>query len=128
MSEFSELPGYLWGNVSWQDEPDLVGADNDEVNRAPEWRANVGIGVDEGEFFWNANVNYQSKAYWADVLFARAYTDGFAQFNASLGWRFRNESMTFKLIGQNLTDKRLQQHIFGDHLERRIDAQVSFTF
>jgi outer membrane receptor protein involved in Fe transport len=128
MSEFSELPGYLWGNVSWQDEPDLVGADNDEVNRAPEWRANVGIGVDEGEFFWNASVNYQSKAYWADVLFARAYTEGFAQFNASLGWRFRNESMTFKLIGQNLTDKRLQQHIFGDHLERRIDAQVSFTF
>ena len=119
---------YLWANLSWQDDPEVTGADLNEVNRAPEWRANFGIGMDDGPFFWNANISYQGKAYWADVLFAKAETDSFTQLNASLGWRFKDDSMTFKLIGQNLNDERVQQHIFGDILERRFDAQISFSF
>jgi hypothetical protein len=48
--------------------------------------------------------------------------------NASVGWRFREDSMQFKIIGQNTFDDDLQQHIFGDIIDRRIDAQVSFSF
>jgi iron complex outermembrane receptor protein len=119
---------YWWANMSWQDDPKITGADPLEVNRAPEWRANVGVGQDRNAFFWNANVNYQDEAYWADVLFARAPTDAFTQVNASVGWRFRDDSLTLKLIGQNIFDKKLQQHIFGDIIDRRIDAQVSISF
>ena len=119
---------YWWGNLSWQDDPDITGADPIEVNRAPEWRANFGVGQDHNSFFWNATVNYQDEAYWADVLFARAPTDAFTQINASVGWRFREDGLTLKLIGQNIFDEKLQQHIFGDIIDRRIDAQVSFSF
>jgi iron complex outermembrane receptor protein len=119
---------YWWANLSWQDDPKITGADPLEVNRAPEWRANFGIGQDRNAFFWNANVNYQDEAYWADVLFARAPTDAFTQVNASVGWRFRNDSLTLKLIGQNIFDEKLQQHIFGDIIDRRLDAQVSISF
>jgi hypothetical protein len=45
-----------------------------------------------------------------------------------VGWRFREEKLTVKLIGQNLFDERLQQHIFGDIIERRISGQVSIAF
>ena len=119
---------YWWVNLSWQDDPDISGADPADVNRAPEWRANVGIGQQVGRFFWDASVNYQDEAYWADVLFARATTDAFTQVNASVGWRFRDDSLTLKLIGQNIFDEELQQHIFGDIIDRRIDAQISFSF
>jgi outer membrane receptor protein involved in Fe transport len=117
-----------WANLSWQDDPAITGADPLDVNRAPEWRANFGSGQDRSSFFWNANVNYQDEAYWADVLFARAPTDAFTQVNASVGWRFRDDSLTLKLIGQNIFDERLQQHIFGDIIDRRLDAQVSLSF
>ena len=119
---------YWWANFSWQDDPDITGADPLDVNRAPEWRVNLGIGQDLGSFFWNTTANYQDEAYWADVLFARAPTNSFTQINASVGWRFRNDSLTLKLIGQNIFDDDLQQHIFGDIIDRRVDAQVSFSF
>lgn len=119
---------YWWANMSWQDDPDIEGADPIDVNRAPEWRANVGIGQDSGGFFWNANLNYQDEAYWSDVLFARAWTDSFTQLNGSVGWRFRQDSLTVQLIGQNLTDERVQQHIFGDIIERKLAGQVSIEF
>jgi iron complex outermembrane receptor protein len=119
---------YWWVNLSWQDDPEITGADPADVNRAPEWRANLGIGQEIGRFFWNTTVNYQDEAYWADVLFARASTDAFTQVNASVGWRFRDDSLTFKLIGQNLFDEELQQHIFGDIIDRKIAAQVAVSF
>lgn len=119
---------YWWANLSWQDDPDIEGADPTDVNRAPEWRLNLGVGQDFGSVFWNANVNYQDDSYWADVLFVRAELEGFTQANASVGWRFRNEQLGVKLIVQNLFDEALQQHIFGDILERRVKAQISYTF
>lgn len=119
---------YWWVNASWQDQADITGADPADVNQAPEWRANVGVGQEIGRFFWNATVNYQDQAYWADVLFARAPTDAFTQFNASVGWRFRDDNLTLKLIGQNLFDEEVQQHIFGDIIDRKLAAQVSISF
>lgn len=119
---------YVWANASWQDEPRIEGADPIDVNRAPAWRFNLGAGRDAGAVFWNATVNYQGTAYWADVLFASASTDAFTQVNASVGWRFREEKLAFKLIGQNLFDASVQQHIFGDIIGRKVAAQIRVTF
>jgi hypothetical protein len=33
-----------------------------------------------------------------------------------------------QVTGQNLTDEKVQQHIFGDFLERRVEGTVSFSF
>lgn len=119
---------YWWANASWQDDPEIEGADVDEVNRAPEWRANFGIGQDLERMFWNLSVNYQDESFWSDVLYAKAATDGFTQVNGSVGWRIGPNDMTLKLIGQNLFDEELQQHIFGDIIDRRVTAQLSFSF
>ena len=102
--------------------------DTFEINVAPEWRANLGFGHDNGKRFFSVGVNYQDEAYWADVLFARAATPSFTQVNAAVGWRFAQNRVTFKVVAQNLTDERVQQHIFGDILERRIETHVIYTF
>jgi len=116
-------------NLSWQSDPDVGGGiDPAEVNIAPTWRANLGLGHDSGKRFWSTSVNYQGAAYWADVLFARASTSAFTQVNAAFGWRFVNDRVTFKLVGQNLFDERVQQHIFGDIISRKIAGQVSLQF
>jgi outer membrane receptor protein involved in Fe transport len=113
-----------WANLSWQDDPRLEGTSREEVNRAPRWRVNVGLSRDTGRFFWNATLNYQDASYWADVLFARAETASFTQINASLGWRFPGQNIRFELVAQNLLDRRLQQHIFGDIIERKLAARM----
>jgi len=119
---------WTWfANLSWQDDPEIGGGvDPAEVNVAPTWRANVGLGRDSrGRMFWSTTVNYQDEAYWADVLFARASTGAFTQLNAAVGWRFRDDRVTLKIVAQNLFDEAVQQHIFGDILERKLAAQVS---
>lgn len=127
-----ELNTQLWSwfvNLSWQDDPDIGGGiDPVEVNIAPTWRANLSLGRDVGRRFWSTSINYQGEAYWADVLFARAPTEAFTQVNAAIGWRLANDRLTFKLVGQNLFDERIQQHIFGDIIERKLAGQVSFEF
>jgi len=116
-------------NLSWQDDPEIGGGiDPAEVNVAPSWRANLGVGRDVGKRFWSASVNYQDEAYWADVLFARAATPAFTQVNAAVGWRLVDDRLTFKLVAQNLFDATVQQHIFGDLIGRKVAGQVSFEF
>jgi outer membrane receptor protein involved in Fe transport len=115
-------------NLSWQDEPEIDGVDAAEVNVAPAWRANLGLAHDSGKRFWNVGVNYQDHAYWADVLFARASTPAFTQVNAAFGWRFATDRVTLKLVAQNLFDEHVQQHIFGDLIDRKLAGQVSVEF
>jgi outer membrane receptor protein involved in Fe transport len=116
-------------NLSWQDEPEIGGGiDAVEINVAPEWRANLGLLYDAGKLFWNLGLNYQDEAYWADVLFARASTPAFTQVNAAIGWRFVSDRVTLKLVAQNLFDEEVQQHIFGDLIDRKLAGQVSIEF
>lgn len=116
-------------NASWQDDPEFSGIDSPEdQNRAPEWRANLGVAYDRGNFFWSANVNYQDEAYWADVLNVRGFTDAFTQVNASIGFRLLDERMTIQVLGSNIFDEEVQQHIFGDIISRKVTGQIGFRF
>jgi outer membrane receptor protein involved in Fe transport len=116
-------------NASWQDDPEFSGIDTViEQNLPPEWRANLGIGYDPGTWFVNANANYQDEAYWGDVLFARGTTDSFTMLNAAAGVRLLDGRLTLQVIGANLTDEEVQQHIFGDIISRKITGQVGFSF
>lgn len=130
--EFSveqDIADWTWFlNFSWQNEPEISGVESTDINVPPEWRLNAGVSRDVGKHFWSIVANYQDEAYWADVLYARAATDPFTQVNATLGWRFRNERFSLKLIAQNVFDQRVQQHIFGDILSRKVAAQISYTF
>ena len=116
-------------NTSWQDEPEFSGIGlSDDQNLPPEWRANLGLGIDPGPWFVNVNATYQDEAYWGDVLFARGYTDSFTMLNTALGVRLFDERMTLQVIGSNVTDEEVQQHIFGDLIGRKVTGQLGFSF
>jgi hypothetical protein len=118
-----------FGNVSWQDEPTFEGlADISEQNLPPTWRANLGFGYDPGRWFFNVNANYQDEAFWGDVLFAHGTTDAFTMVNAAAGVRLAGDRVTLQVIGANIFDDEVQQHVFGDIISRKITGQIGFNF
>ena len=124
------VPEWSWFvNYSYQADPEAQGIPAAEINAPPSDRINAGVSWDRGRFFLNSTVHYQSKAEWRDVLDARYWgpTDGYTAFNAGAGMRV-NDNLTLSLIGTNVTDAKIQQHVFGDIISRRITAQARFRF
>lgn len=128
-----QRPSAEWSwflNYSWQDEPEVTGIPADEINLPPENRANFSLAYDAGRWFVNGNVNYQDEAFWTDVLDSRFHgpTDEFTQLNLGAGVRFAGDKVTLSVQGQNVTDEDIQQHVFGDVLERKVIGQIRFDF
>jgi iron complex outermembrane receptor protein len=125
--------GQSWSwfaNYSWQDRPSVRGIPESEVNVSPEHRFNVG-GTYSGDRFWaGLNLNHAGGAFWADVLDARFHgpTEEYTTANASLGVRLLGERVDVSVTGQNVFDERVQQHVFGDILSRKVSGQVRFRF
>lgn len=116
-------------NYSYQDRPEVTGIDPDEINLPPKNRFNASVGYDSDTFFADAVVNYVDEAFWTDVLDARFWgtTEEYTSANLTVGYRF-NEHVTFSVIGNNITDERIQQHVFGDIISRRVTGNVKFAF
>jgi outer membrane receptor protein involved in Fe transport len=116
-------------NGSWQDTPEFKGlADISEQNIPPKYRANLGLAYDPGRWFFDTNVNYQDKAFWGDVALFPGETDAFTQVNAAVGVRLLEQRMTLQIIGSNVFDEDVQQHIYGDIISRKITGQIGFNF
>ena len=116
-------------NYSYQDKPEVTGIAEGEFNLAPKNRFNAGVGYDSEHFFFDSNVNYADEAYWTDVLDSRFWgtTEDYTSFNLTVGYRF-NDNVTFSVVGNNVTDERIQQHIFGDIISRRVTGNLRFSF
>lgn len=117
-------------NLTWQDEPEVDGILLSEVNMPPATRLNFGVSYDSGKFYANGNLNYQDEAFWTDVLDSRFHgpTEEFGQINLGFGWRFNDEKIILGIIGSNITDEDVQQHVFGDIISRKISAELRFVF
>jgi len=126
-------------NYSWQDEPELAdftpmpmpdGTERLPVNTPPEHRFNVGFGYDTPQFFGNASAAYQDKAFWTDVMDSRMWgpTDAFTMVNAKVGVRFPRQGLVISVSALNLLDATVQQHVWGDFIDRRIIGEVSYRF
>jgi outer membrane receptor protein involved in Fe transport len=125
----------IFANYSWQDTPEILEADSDEipypvqeVGIPSEHRFNAGLGYSGKLFFANANVNYASEALWVDVLNASyaGFTESYTMLNATLGVKLADGRVMVSLKGTNLTNDKIQQHIFGDILKRSVVAELRF--
>ncbi len=119
----------LFTNYSYQPEPD-VNFDKSEINLPPRHRFNAGVGVDYGRAFGSLDVTHTDKAFWQDVLDARfhGYTRAWTMVNAAVGTRFGGERFTASLKVTNLTNRAIQQHIFGDVLRRQVLGELRTSF
>ena len=117
-------------NYSYQDEPDVTGIPLEQTNIPPENRVNAGVAYNGERYFADATVNYADSAIWTDVLDARfaGPTDSYTMVNLSLGVHLWEDKVTLSLIGSNIFDEDVQQHVFGDIISRKITGQVRFRF
>jgi len=118
----------VFGTYTWQKTPELKDIDPDEFNVPPENLLSIGINGWYRGFMYNASVNYQGEAFWADVLDARfhGFTDAATTLNLTLGYEFDN--VNFSVRATNLTDEAFQQHYVGDIIGRRVVAEAGVNF
>jgi outer membrane receptor protein involved in Fe transport len=126
-----------YANYSFQDTPDKLEADEDEIETPtgeiaipPRHRFNVGLNLNTRRFVGNASVNYADKAFHTDVLTADydGWTDAYTLVNGTFGVKWAQGRVVTSLKGTNLLNEKIQQHTFGDVLRRSIFAEVKLHF
>jgi outer membrane receptor protein involved in Fe transport len=124
-------------NYSYQKDPEILDAESDEIQYPlievifpPKHRFNAGVNFNSRRYLGSFSVNYQSDAFWTDVLDARFFgpTDDFTQLNAAFGVKWMEGRIVTTLKITNLTNEDIQQHVFGDILKRTIIGEVKFNF
>ena len=118
-----------FANYSWQADPEVSdqGSTAIPVNLPARNRVNVGLSANVGAFFGSLSVNYTASAFWADVQPYVGTTAPFTLWNAAAGWTFPN-GLAMAVRAVDLTDARVQQHVFGDILRRRVTAELRYHF
>jgi outer membrane receptor protein involved in Fe transport len=126
----------FFANYSYQKTPEIR-ENNDgpdyplsEIIFPPKHRFNAGVGFNGHRYLGSVSVNHQSEAFWTDVLDSRFFgpTDSFTQVNASFGYRWLDGRLTTTVKVNNLFNKEIQQHVFGDILKRSVTFEGRFDF
>ena len=119
----------VFANYSYQFEPE-PDFDKSEVNLPPTNRVNAGFNFSQGKFLGNMNVSYQDSAFWQDVLDSRFHgsTEAYAQVNGAFGVKWAQDKVTTTIKFNNLFNKEIQSHIFGDILRRQVIGELRVQF
>jgi outer membrane receptor protein involved in Fe transport len=96
------------------------------VNLPPEQRASLGAAWSRGRWLAGADASWVDEAFWADVQPYSGWTDDYLLVSARVGVDL-GHGLDVALKGVNLTDERVQQHVFGDILERRVTAELRWA-
>ncbi len=117
-------------NYSYQETPEVTGIPEGSFNIPPESRFNLGVSYNGERFYANGNVNAADDAFWTDVLDSRFFgtTDSYTMFNLGFGFHFLDGRGTFGIIGSNIFDEDVQQHVFGDIISRKISGEFRFRW
>jgi outer membrane receptor protein involved in Fe transport len=122
-----------FANYSYQDTPETLDADSDqipypvnEVGVPAKNRFNLGVNWNSKRFLGSATLNYSDKAFWNDVLDAPYHgtTDSYTMLNANFGVKFADGRYQASIKGTNLTNSKIQQHIFGDIIKMSLSAEL----
>jgi hypothetical protein len=75
-------------------------------------------------------VNYTDKGFWTDVLTPgyHGFTGAFTLVNGSFGVKWSGGTITTSLKSNNILNRTVQQHVFGDLLRRSVTGEVRFDF
>lgn len=132
----------VFANYTWQGGPDpgvfanpmfrLVSAPSEvwSLSTPPRHRLNGGVTFNSDRWLGSASISRTSQAFWADVLDERYHgtTAAYILVNASVGKRWHLQRFVTSLGVMNLLNQQIQQHIFGDIVQRRLVAELRVTF
>jgi len=123
-----------FANYSWQGEPQILDDPNpfprSELAFPPTNRFNVGGSYSDRRWLGSLTINYTDKAFWSDVLTSQYYgfTKAYTLVNGSAGVKWNNTRITTSVKVNNLLNRTVQQHIFGDLMRRSVVGEVRFDF
>ena len=127
----------VFANYSWQGDPEIRNPDEDqlaypesELIFPPKHRFNAGFNFNSNRYLGSASLNYTAEAFWTDVLSAPFHgpTEAFTTVNGAFGVRWMDNHITTTVKVNNIFDEEVQQHIFGDIIQRMWYAEVLFNF
>jgi iron complex outermembrane receptor protein len=119
-----------FANYSWQAQPVPKGFDISELNLQPAHRFNAGANTARDRYFASLSASYVGSAFWQDVLDDRLHgrTRAYALVNGAFGVHSADRMMTIAIRATNLFNERVQQHVFGDFINRTVTGEVHFAF
>jgi outer membrane receptor protein involved in Fe transport len=123
-----------FANYSWQAKPTVIDSatpfPSQELALPPTNRFNAGVNVDTERWLGSAVVNYSDKAFWADVLSSpyHGFTDAYTLVNGSVGVKFPASKVTALLKVNNIFNKDIQQHVFGDIIKRSVVGELRIQY
>jgi len=99
-----------------------------EVNLPAKHRFNYGITSSIWRIFYSMNASFVGKAFWQDVLDARysGETSRYAVTNLVIGTVLKGKT-TIQVRVNNISNAKVQQHIFGDVMKRQIVAELKIN-
>ena len=121
-------------NYSWQANPTVIDSStpfpSQELALPPTNRFNIGVNFDTARILGSATVNYSDKAFWTDVLSGpfHGFTDAYTLVNGSFGVRFPRSKVTALVKVNNLLNKDIQQHVFGDIIKRSVVGELRLEY
>jgi hypothetical protein len=119
-----------FANYSWQGDPKILDDPHPyptgELGLPPNNRFNVGFNYDGPRYLGSAMINHTGKAFWSDVLTSPffGFTDAYTMVNGAIGMKFPRWHSTGIVKINNLLNRDIQQHIFGDILKRSVTFEV----
>jgi outer membrane receptor protein involved in Fe transport len=123
-----------FANYSWQGEPEILDDPNPyptiELALPPTNRFNVGGTYNGRRVFGGLSVNYTDKAFWSEVLTPtyHGFTNAFMLLNGSFGVTWNGGKITTSVKSNNMLNRTIQQHVFGDLLRRLVIGEVRLDF
>ena len=123
-----------FANYSWQAKPAVLDAAQpfppEELGLPPTNRFNAGFNYDGTRTLASVAVNYSDKALWSDVLSSpyHGFTDAYTLVNGSFGVKFAGGKLTTILKVNNLLNKDVQQHVFGDIIKKSVLGELRIHY
>jgi outer membrane receptor protein involved in Fe transport len=123
-----------FANYSYQADPTVIDSDTpypaSELALPPNNRFNLGFNMSTRRLLASGTVNYTDRAFWSDVLSSpyHGFTDAYTLVNGSFGVKFPATKMTALVKVNNILNKDIQQHVFGDIIKRSVVGELRFEY
>jgi len=121
-------------NYSYQADPTVIESDNpypaSELALPPNNRFNLGFNMSNRRLLASGSLNYTDQAFWTDVLSSpyHGFTDAYTLVNGAFGVKFPSAKMTALVKVNNILNKDIQQHVFGDIIKRSVVGELRFEY
>jgi len=118
-------------NYTYQARPEVEGKSEDFVSLPPKHKITAALNYSSTRWAASLSAQYVDTAFWTDVFDSRfhGFTEQNLTLDAAVAVSFGREyRYTARLTGTNILDERVNQHVFGDLIERRVLFEIGASF